>query len=401
MAWSDHSLTLHHPSARPRLDALTGARGPAALMVFSQHAGESGLLPWIWSSALAVSFFFVLSGFVLAYAYGDQRALGWDFYRARWGRIWPATMVSTGLVLLLLPRDAYPPLALSDGGTGVVFLSVLLMLQSLIPIPDVYFAFNSVSWSISVEWCFYLLFPFVLWGLRRRIWATMVMVLAVGLILTALAMALGWSGFDPAALAEPSWHGLVYINPLTRLWEFAVGILAGRLWLTTSLRSSIRLLLQQGFRNGRGWLAPSLEVLLIGVCLVCAYWVLPQGIVWAVPAAAPLQLLLLQWTSALCLVVVVVVLAAESSAFSRQWMAQPLMLRLGELSFGVYLMHQPLMRWLTIQMRNHPTGLLATCPKTVVLMGVLVVTLLLAAVSHDWIEPPARRWFKGQTVQSR
>lgn len=365
-------------------------------MVFSQHAGESGLLPWIWSSALAVSFFFVLSGFVLAYAYGDHRALGWSFYRARWGRIWPATMVSTALVLILLPRDAFPPLALSDGMTGVVLLSVVLMLQSLIPIPDFYFAFNSVSWSISVEWCFYLLFPILLSGLRWRIWVTMVAVLAIGLTLTGLAMALGWSGFDPSALASPSWHGLVYINPLTRLWEFALGMLAGRLWLATPLHSRVRKLYEYWNWHGHDWVAPLLEVLTLGACLFLAFAILPQWIVRAVPGSAPLQLLLLQWSSSLCLVAVVVVLAAESSAFSRQWMTHPMLLRLGELSFGLYLMHQPLMRWLSLQLHKEPDGLLATCPKGILLVGVFVVTLILAAVSHDWIEPKARRWFNSR-----
>ena len=111
-------MTSHYPASRPRLDALTGARGPAALMVFAQHAGEAGFLPFVLPSSLAVSFFFVLSGFVLAYAYAEKPAAGLRFYRARFARIWPATMLSTLLVLLILPRNLYLPQQLGDWSTG-------------------------------------------------------------------------------------------------------------------------------------------------------------------------------------------------------------------------------------------------------------------------------------------
>ena len=190
-------MTFQHLVVRPRLEALTGARGPAALMVFAQHAGESGFLPIVAPASLAVSFFFVLSGFVLAYAYFDERFLGLQFIRARFARIWPATMLSILLVLVILPRHAYLPQQLDVLSSGLVFLTNGLLLQSLIPIPDFYFALNAVAWSISVEWCFYLVFPALNRLLRRFAVKPLVVLAMIGAF---LALHQSW----PARIPEPN-----------------------------------------------------------------------------------------------------------------------------------------------------------------------------------------------------
>jgi peptidoglycan/LPS O-acetylase OafA/YrhL len=70
---------------RHRFVALDGLRGVAALVVVAWHAGATRFIP---GGYLAVDLFFVLSGFVLAYAFEDR--LGWrTFMIARLKRLYP------------------------------------------------------------------------------------------------------------------------------------------------------------------------------------------------------------------------------------------------------------------------------------------------------------------------
>lgn len=98
-----------------RLDSLTALRWFAALAVFGRHSVRPvGFLQHlIPQGATAVSFFFVLSGFVLAWSWRDgDTARG--FYRRRAARVYPAYVVAVvlGLVVAAVvrpwPTDAWP-----------------------------------------------------------------------------------------------------------------------------------------------------------------------------------------------------------------------------------------------------------------------------------------------------
>ena len=144
---------------------LTSLRFFAAALVFILHADNHGLVSLesfsYFDLSKAVSFFFLLSGFVLTYAYGNRRIYLSKFYISRFLRIWPITFLSLLLTLLLLPDYIYLPGPLSQFSHGSVLLTNILCIQSLIPIPSFYFSFNAVAWSVSVELIFYALFPFL------------------------------------------------------------------------------------------------------------------------------------------------------------------------------------------------------------------------------------------------
>ncbi len=389
-------MTLNDSASRPRLNALTGARGPAALMVFTQHAGEAGFCPLFYLSSIAVSFFFVLSGFVLAYVYAEKSDLGVRFYRARFARIWPATILSTLLVLLILPRNYYLPLHLPDWSTGWILLVVVLMLQSLVPIPDWYWAFNAVTWSISVEWCFYLAFPLLNRGIRSFTNVTWLLVAALGAILTYFAIQLQVPSFDATALSQPTWNGMVYINPASRLFEFVAGIFAGQLWLNPAWKIRLDSIFDRAKQISHSLGESCLEVFIL-IGLVSVLWLNP---IYSLGSniVPPLRLLLYQWFSSIVLVAIVLVFAACRGFVGKTILSHPAMIRLGELSFGVYLFHQPLLSWLRMQ-RNNPTlqsTLFEAIPDWCYFPVVLAVTLILSWLSHDWFETPARRLLKGR-----
>ena len=391
-------MTLHSLASRARLNALTGARGPAALMVFAQHAGEAGFLPFVFPSSLAVSFFFVLSGFVLAYVYADDRSLGFRFYRARFARIWPATILSTVFLLLILPRHFYLPQQLPDWTTGWILLTVITLFQSLIPIPDFYFAFNAVTWSISVEWCFYLVFPILNRGVRSRTIMTLICVAMMGAALTLIAIQLQLPAFNSARLAQPTWHGVVYINPVTRLFEFVMGICAGQLWLNQAFRARIVRMFddvkQFNFALGETCLE---SFLLFGLILILCFLV--QLFFSDLSLPSPLQLLVFQWSSSVILVGIVFVLALERGFIAKNVMSHPAMMRLGELSFGIYLFHQPILNWCKLQRMSsvYQPRIFVDLPQWTLVIMILMVTIILSAISHDWFEKPARRYLRGSS----
>ena len=386
-------MTFQHLVGRPRLDALTGSRGPAALMVFAQHAGESGFLPFVVPSSLAVSFFFVLSGFVLAYAYFNDRSLGLRFYKARFARIWPPTMLSIVLVLLILPREAYLPQQLDHYMSGFALLTNVLLLQSLIPIPDFYFALNAVGWSISAESCFYLVFPPLNRMLRLHGFRALFSVALIGFLLTVFTLQLRLPAFDASAVSQPTWHGIVYINPVTRLFEFALGVLAGQFWVETDhwrLKQKVTRFLNIEVRD---WLVSSVEVLMI----ICSFIMLFQSSQflagYQTTYTAPLRLLLFQWLSSLPLLFIILLLAYGQGYLSRFIMCHPLMLRLGELSFGIYLFHQPLMRWVQWNIYSPASNvtILKAIPSWSYVFLILSATMCLSAFSHDYLEPKIKQ----------
>jgi peptidoglycan/LPS O-acetylase OafA/YrhL len=95
---------------------------------------------------------------------------------------------------------------------------------------------------------------------------------------------------------------------------------------------------------------------------------------------------------------IVLVFAASRGFIGKSLLSHPVMIRLGELSFGIYLFHQPLLSWLNIQRNSSgfQSIVFEAIPEWCYFPVVLAVTLILSWVSHDWFETPARRLLKGR-----
>jgi peptidoglycan/LPS O-acetylase OafA/YrhL len=200
-----------------QLDSLTSLRFAAALAVFANHAadalrpsgaGEGELLQ---SGFVGVTFFFVLSGFVLTWAAVPGEAPA-AFYRNRVARIVPAYLAAWALALLLA-------VATHAELRGLGVATSLVLVQAWHPSPDVHFAVSPVAWTLSVEAFFYLAFPFVVGPLgrlshRRR-------ALAVG---ACVGASFAWAALGYRL--EPEGRDWVaYVFPLARLPEFLLGVL--------------------------------------------------------------------------------------------------------------------------------------------------------------------------------
>src|SRR3954469_14705546 len=204
------------PAAAPSLPSLTGLRWVAALLVFGLHVHNFGyfgggggrIMNWAFGAgASGVSFFFVLSGFVLAWsARPNDRALG--FWRRRIARVYPVHLVTSGIALLMaytLAHQAKPTLRQGLANVLLVHSWWHPWWQTLDP----------VSWSLACEAFFYATFP-LLALLLRRLGARGSAALAGASVLAVRAV---------AQVASPHWLSQPIDSlPAARLPEFVLGV---------------------------------------------------------------------------------------------------------------------------------------------------------------------------------
>jgi len=147
-----------------RLDALTGLRCFAALNIvffhFSNPDWFGPLAPVVNAGYLSVSFFIMLSGFVLAYNYAGRAREGKlgkvRFWKARFTRLYPIYLLSLALgwTTFLGERAAHTP-AMFWAGT----ILTPLLLQGWIP--EIATFGNTPAWTMSAEAAYYVVFPWI------------------------------------------------------------------------------------------------------------------------------------------------------------------------------------------------------------------------------------------------
>lgn len=145
------------------INPLTSLRFIFAMMVFGAHCYviDSFFDAHIFKEGfVGVSFFFVLSGFIIAYNYQEKLQTGQTskrrFWVARIARVYPLHW------LTLFGAAIAGGYVVTSGGMDYLkhFLASLTLTNAYIPRADYFFSFNSPSWSLCCEQLFYFLFPF-------------------------------------------------------------------------------------------------------------------------------------------------------------------------------------------------------------------------------------------------
>jgi peptidoglycan/LPS O-acetylase OafA/YrhL len=216
-------------AAKERLDALTGLRFLAAAGIVVIHWRGQGLPKEIlsgWPLDNGVSFFFVLSGFILTFAYPalpDAKSI-WKFLVARFARLWPLHVVTFVMVVAALHGDL--TLRGPDQASPLVVLTNMTLTQAWVPVSNLYWGLNVPSWSISTEFFFYLIFPWLLRDFASTWWWKLLATFSIAIVLIVVATVAVPP--PPKGLPVLNWWvsttGLVYINPLARLPEFVTGM---------------------------------------------------------------------------------------------------------------------------------------------------------------------------------
>ena len=286
----------------PQLD---GLRAVAILLVVAFHAG----IPGFSGGFLGVDLFFVLSGFLITSLLLTEydRAGQLDVYRffaRRSLRLYPALILLVFLYLLVAPF-AWPSYDyhLRDGVVSLLYLS------------DYGYAFEIPhilrhTWSLAVEFHFYLLWPFLLGFLLRRFSLGGVLFAVVLLYVAVLAVrVLSIHAFNA------SWIE-VYARFDTRVGGLLCGA-ALALFLVLWPRCSLSPL-----------------YMFVPVCVL-------SGLVWSVPWG---ELFFFDFGLAVAEVSAVFLLWGVLSGYA-SFLEGRFWVWLGKLSYGVYLFHYPVVRY--------------------------------------------------------
>jgi peptidoglycan/LPS O-acetylase OafA/YrhL len=344
------------PPASQPLPALTGLRFFLALWVILHHLTGAGMMLEVSARALpdglyslirggylAVTTFFVLSGFVLARSYAgtrwDSQGL-WRYAIGRVARVYPVYLLSLAVVAPFIAADSAPgkPLLLAVHG---------LLLQGWLGHLPV--NWNTPAWSLSCEMFFYLIFPLAAVLLVRANWRGTLVAAAVACCLTRAL----WAAGVPDE-----------IKPLIHLSDFLMGIAASRAY---------DLILLRGKTPAGAWLY------IPGGVLAAALIAWPQFLPPRVDlntALRPLNAILL------------IGLALGGGAAARL-LSTPLAVYLGKSSYAMYILHVPLLWWYARWTR--------TFSAPVYIGAVIAISVLV----YGLLEEPANRWLRARLAPRR
>jgi peptidoglycan/LPS O-acetylase OafA/YrhL len=226
------------PKTKPApLKALTGLRCFAALNIvffhFSNPQWFGFMAPVVNAGFISVSYFILLSGFVLGYNYNARARAGEldrkRFWEARFTRIYPIYFLSLLLSLGQLPGE-YQAHTHAMFWTGVVLTPLLL--QGFIPAIATFM--NTPAWTMSAEAFYYVIFPWVgKWKKPGRMGphiAKMAGIWMLGLVPGALYIAFNPDGIPhPDRWSSAPWLWALKYTPYSHLPSFIFGVMLANL----------------------------------------------------------------------------------------------------------------------------------------------------------------------------
>ncbi len=382
------------------IPSLTPLRGIAAILVLIFHfhllvmpLQNTDHYHFIGKWYLMVDLFFVLSGFILYHVYGQYFHKGWDvnhFKKYIWARL--ARIYPLHLVTLLYAIGLYIFLAAHH----VTWLPVEEKIFDVKAIPTSLLlidawgmhseaTWNTPSWSISVEWFAYLMFPFLITPFLNNKKLT-IWILGV-ISVTGLLAIMFWLSPWNFSLRAP------YLGDFAefRTDPYIVDVITGPALLRGLCGFIIGMISYHLYRQGWGEkrLGQSTLNLILWVLLLLGWnWqILPDVI-----AIFAFGILIL------------------STAYVRGWLKvllnTKLMTYLGDISYSIYMVHMLILFTFLGYQKIHPPNEVEALPNFAVRWAMVAVFLLLtigiASLTFYTVEQPARKYlrklFRGRVV---
>lgn len=369
------------PSAKPRYELLDGLRGVAAVLVIWYHFFEgfatSPTDQMMNHGYLAVDFFFVLSGFVIGYAYDDRWRRGMTagrFMLRRVIRLHPMVILAVllGAVSYLIQGSVR-----WDGTPMPMSMLVLSLVLGLFLIPVIpgtgadvrgngeMFPLNGPSWSLFFEYIGSILYAVVLHRLSSRALRTVVVLSGIGLAACALG---NMSGYYHTGVG----------------WSLAdLGFVGGFMRLSFSF--SAGLLISRGFRprriRGAFWICAAS----IALVMACPYVGGPEASLLNGIYDTVCTLLIFP------LLVYIGACGTTTDAFSTRTCNF-----LGEISYPVYIIHYPVMYMFYAWVWTHGYTFGEVWPVCALLFPGII---LLAWAALRLYDAPVRRYLSRRLLQ--
>jgi peptidoglycan/LPS O-acetylase OafA/YrhL len=344
------------------LKPLTSLRFFAAMMLVIMHASSPSYFdfrsPQVFGQG--VSFFFVLSGFILTHVYSSGPWPGFGaFIVRRIARLWPIHAFALGVLVvsLLTPLHIVALNSITFDGPGfasrwVAFALQFTMTQAWSPVLEHYFSWNLPAWSISTEFAFYLAFPLLLRGIETNWWWKLLASVAIVAVISAVQVFY----MGPHV-------SLAYASPLFHSFEFILGMACWVLW-------------NRYLQHAQG---PLVLMTALELCAVAflVYWLTVTF--WWLRELPALTLWVAFSGASIPFAVLIVYVASGRGLLGRLLSARPLVF-LGEISYSVYILHLIVLKALA------NFGLLA-----IGFPGFVALLLACAACTYVLIERPMRR----------
>ena len=320
----------------------------------------------------AVSWFFVLSGFVIAYNYPSLPTTRskLEFLALRAARLWPVH-VAVILISATLFHFAYY--------TGInkpqYVVTSLLMVHSWWPIDAMTSAFNGPAWSISDEWFFYIAFI----GLVSAMWSIRLATLFIPIIFgLAVAHSYGCWSSTGANVEWPDGFNCSLTRhsfPPLRLLEFVAGIALLRAWLRC----------RDTLERFPSVVVFALHLSCVVVFALALYW-LRNG---PYPTPYPLVHFALSRVALIAAGLALILPLAANRGLG-WWLSTPLLVFGGEISYSIYMTH--------VAVTEKIFGGIKDWPLAAQISSISALTMAVSAILFFTVERPVRngvkRWLR-------
>lgn len=339
------------PAGGKYLPALTGLRWVLALWVIFHHLTGPGqslepaalalprpVFTLIRGGYLAVTTFFVLSGFVAARSHAMERWSGrtlLHYFAGRVARVYPVYLFSLAVIAPFIAADQTPR-------KMRYVAEYLLLLQGWFGNTPVHW--NTPAWTLSCEMFFYLAFPFLGAPVAKAGWRGTLAAAAAAICLTRVMLAMG----APDEL-----------KPVIHLSDFLMGIAASRAY---------------DLRRAAGTAPRGSWLYLPAGAMIAVFIAYPQMLPPRVDlntALRPLNAVLL------------IGLAYGGGLVARALSLSPIVF-LGKASYAIYILHVPLLWWYMRWSREFSAALY------------LAVVIAVSVPVYRFIEVPANRYLRSR-----
>lgn len=375
---------------KPHYELLDGLRGVAAILVLVYHIFEgfafaqgfngagSGIITTLNHGHIAVDFFFILSGFVISYAYDERwtkMTLG-GFFKRRLIRLHPMLILGIVIGVVAFAFEGFKTWSGDVTPISWVMIALLLTMFMIPALPGVgyevrgngeMFPLNGPYWSLFFEYIGNILYAFIIRRFSTKALAVLVLVLGVlhawffiGDVSEYNSVGVGWT-IDSVNF----WGGLVRM-----LFPFTVGMLLSRTFKPRKIR-------------GAFWVSTLMLILIFSVPFIQYK---PQNI----SINALYEVVCVAFISPF----IVWIGACGSATDSYTGRLNKF---LGDISYPLYIVHYPIMyifyKWL---IKNEYYSLEQTW---IVPLIVIVSSIILAYITLKLYDEPVRRWLTSKFMK--